>query len=161
MEAQLAACKTYVDGQGGTVLSHYQDIASGGDDTRPGLSAAVALCRLHKKKGAVLVVSAMDRLSRDVAFTAATMKQVRVIAAEAPLDPVMVQQLKAVLAEDMRRVIREKTRLAMQAGKARGMKFGSAREGAWAGIEEKRIAGLVKARAKLATMRAQAKGGVA
>lgn len=159
MEAQAIACNSYVRGQGGTVLAHFQDVASGGDDNRPGLAAAIAMCRLHKKKGSVLVVSAMDRLSRDVAFTAATMKRVRVVAAESPMDPVMVQQLKAVLAEDMRRVIREKTRLAMQAGKARGMKFGSAREGAWVGIEDKRLAGLVKARAKLAAMRAMAKDG--
>ncbi len=139
LEAQLHACLQHVQGQAGTVLSTFQDIASGGDDTRPGLAQALAMCR--KVKGAVLLVAMLDRVSRDTAMTATMMKRVTIVSADAPGDGPLVQHIKAAVSEQMRRDIQIKTTLALAAAKRRGVLLGSARPGHWDGREDRRRAG--------------------
>ena len=57
------------------IVGEFCDVQSGKDDDRPQLAAALELA---KRTGAQLLVAKLDRLSRDVAFIASTMKQVEV-----------------------------------------------------------------------------------
>jgi DNA invertase Pin-like site-specific DNA recombinase len=93
-------------------------------DRRPQLAAALAVARA--KRCAVLV-SKLDRLSRDVAFISGLMAQrVPFIVAElgADADPFMLH-LYAALAEKERRLIGERTRAALAAKKAAGAALGN------------------------------------
>src|SRR5438045_1757541 len=88
-------------------------------DRRAQLAAALAAAR--SAKGCVLV-SKLDRLSRDVAFVAGLMAQrVPFIVAELgrDADPFMLH-LYAALAEKERRLISERTKAALAIRKARG-----------------------------------------
>jgi DNA invertase Pin-like site-specific DNA recombinase len=68
LEAQKAAVKQYLDGGKWSLLAEFEEIESGkGDQHRPKLREALRECRLT---GATLIVSRLDRLSRDVEFLA-------------------------------------------------------------------------------------------
>jgi DNA invertase Pin-like site-specific DNA recombinase len=93
-------------------------------DRRPQLAAALAAARKEKCS---IVVSKLDRLSRDVAFVSGLMAQrVPFIVAELgrDADPFMLH-LYAALAEKERRLISERTTAALQAKKAGGAKLGN------------------------------------
>jgi DNA invertase Pin-like site-specific DNA recombinase len=80
-----------------------------------------------KKAKCSIVVSKLDRLSRDVAFVSGLMAQrVPFIVAELgrDADPFMLH-LYAALAEKERRLISERTSAALQAKKASGAKLGN------------------------------------
>jgi DNA invertase Pin-like site-specific DNA recombinase len=88
------------------------------------LAAALAAARKAKCS---IVVSKLDRLSRDVAFVAGLMAQrVPFMVAELgrDADPFMLH-LYAALAEKERRLIAERTRAALQAKKAAGARLGN------------------------------------
>jgi DNA invertase Pin-like site-specific DNA recombinase len=91
---------------------------------RPRLAAALAAAKASKCS---IVVSKLDRLSRDVAFVAGLMAQrVPFIVAELgrDADPFMLH-LYAALAEKERRLISDRTRAALAAKKAAGAKLGN------------------------------------
>jgi DNA invertase Pin-like site-specific DNA recombinase len=93
-------------------------------DRRPQLAAALAAARAGK---CPVLVSKLDRLSRDVAFIAGLMAQrVPFIVAELGVDadPFMLH-LYAALAEKERRLISERTRSALAAKKAQGAMLGN------------------------------------
>jgi hypothetical protein len=93
-------------------------------DRRPQLAGALATARAGK---CFVIVSKLDRLSRDVAFVAGLMAQrVPFIVAELgrDADPFMLH-LFAALAEKERRLISERTRAALQVKKAAGAKLGN------------------------------------
>jgi hypothetical protein len=71
-----------------------------------------------------VIVSKLDRLSRDVAFVSGLMSQ-RVPSIVAEADPFMLH-LYAALAEKERRLIAERTRTALAAKKAQGVKLNPA-----------------------------------
>ena len=93
-------------------------------DRRPQLAAALGAA---KSKKCPVLVSKLDRLSRDVAFIAGLMAQrVPFIVAElgADADPFMLH-LYAALAEKERRLIAERTRAALAVKKAAGAVLGN------------------------------------
>src|SRR5690242_703750 len=93
-------------------------------DRRPQLAAASAAAKSAKCS---VVVSKLDRLSRDVAFVAGLMAQrVPFIVAELgrDADPFMLH-LYAALAEKERRLISERTKAALAAKKAGGARLGN------------------------------------
>jgi DNA invertase Pin-like site-specific DNA recombinase len=95
-------------------------------DGRPQLAAALATAGSNK---CPVLVSKLDRLSRDVAFIAGLMAQrVPFIVAElgADADPFMLH-LYAALAEKERRLIAERTKAALAAKKAAGAALGNLR----------------------------------
>jgi DNA invertase Pin-like site-specific DNA recombinase len=61
MEAQQASVRTFIGGQGWTLVAEFSDVASGKDDRRPGFQAALARCR---QLGAMLVAARLDRITR-------------------------------------------------------------------------------------------------
>lgn len=151
IESQLAAVRSFVESEQGIIVQEFVEIASGDDDDRPQLAAAL---KLAKRTGAVLVVAKLDRLSRVVAKVAGLIRQgaeLRVV--ECAAASTLELHIRAVVAEEERRMIAARTSAALQAAKARGVKLGSAREGHWAGREERRIAGLRAATAAAAAAR--------
>jgi len=128
IEAQRATVTRFAEAEGLTVIAEYVEVETGKGadalDRRPQLAAALGMAR--SKKCPVLV-SKLDRLSRDVAFIAGLMAQrVPFIVAElgADADPFMLH-LYAALAEKERRLIAEGTRAALAAKKAAGAALGN------------------------------------
>ena len=150
LDAQTAAIHQAAAAQGGIIVREFSEVASGGDDTRPELIAALKLC---KRTGATLIVAKLDRLSRDVELIAGTMKRTALVVAECVGASPMELHLRASFAEEERNKIRTRTREALAALKARGVKLGSARPGHWKGREDRRQAGQRQATEKAAANR--------
>jgi DNA invertase Pin-like site-specific DNA recombinase len=136
IEAQRAAVTRFADAEGTTIIGEYVEAETGkGDDAlerRPQLAAALAAARSAK---CPVVVSKLDRLSRDVAFISGLMAQrVPFIVTElgSDADPFMLH-LYAALAEKERRLISERTKAALAARKAKGGRLGNPRNLAEAG----------------------------
>ena len=128
IEAQRAVIERFAAAEGLTLISEYVEAETGKGadalDRRPQLAAALAAARAAK---CFVLVSKLDRLSRDVAFVAGLMAQrVPFIVAELgrDADPFMLH-LFAALAEKERRLISERTTAALQAKKAAGAKLGN------------------------------------
>ena len=128
IEAQRAAIARFAEAEGLTIIAEYVEAETGKGadalDRRPQLAAALAAAKAAKCS---VVVSKLDRLSRDVAFVAGLMAQrVPFIVAELgrDADPFMLH-LYAALAEKERRLISERTKAALAAKKANGATFGN------------------------------------
>jgi DNA invertase Pin-like site-specific DNA recombinase len=126
IEAQRAAIERFAAAESLTIIEEYAEFETGKGadalDRRPQLAAALAAARKAKCS---IVVSKLDRLSRDVAFVSGLMAQrVPFIVAELGRDAFMLH-LYAALAEKERRLISERTTAALQAKKASGAKLGN------------------------------------
>ena len=127
-EAQRAAVSRFAEAEGLTIVGEYLEAETGKGtdalDRRPQLAAALAAARSAK---CAVLVSKLDRLSRDVAFVSGLMAQrVPFIVAELgrDADPFMLH-LYAALAEKERRLISERTKAALAAKKANGAQLGN------------------------------------
>jgi hypothetical protein len=125
-----------------TIIAEYVEAETGKGadalDRRPQLAAALTAARIAK--GCVLV-SKLDRLSRDVAFVSGLMAQrVPFIVAELgrDADPFMLH-LYAALAEKERSLIAERTKAALAAKKAAGAKLGNRRNLGLAGANGRTV----------------------
>ena len=128
IEAQRAAIERFAAAESLTIIEEYAEFETGKGadalDRRPQLAAALAAARKAKCS---IVVSKLDRLSRDVAFVSGLMAQrVPFIVAELgrDADPFMLH-LYAALAEKERRLISERTTAALQAKRASVAKLGN------------------------------------
>src|SRR5467141_2741356 len=126
IEAQRAAIARFAAAESLLITAEYSEFETGKGadalDRRPQLAAALAAARKAKCS---IVVSKLDRLSRDVAFVAGLMAQrVPFIVAELgrDADPFMLH-LYAALAEKERRLISERTKAALAIRKASGGKL--------------------------------------
>jgi DNA invertase Pin-like site-specific DNA recombinase len=128
LEAQVSACNQYRAGQGVELVRAYQEVESGKRSDRPELAKALAHA---KRAGATLVIAKLDRLARNVLFTARLMESgVDFIACDNPHANKLTIHILAAVAEDEARRISQRTKDALAAYKARGGKLGAAREGA-------------------------------
>src|SRR4030095_624162 len=128
IEAQRAAINRFAEAEGITIIAEFAEAETGKGadalDRRPQLAAALARARAGKCS---VLVSKLDRLSRDVAFVSGLMAQrVPFIVAELgrDADPFMLH-LYAALAENERRLISERTKAALAAKKVQGAKLGN------------------------------------
>ncbi|QXQ08246.1 recombinase family protein [Sphingosinicellaceae bacterium] len=128
MEAQREAIERFAAAEGFEIVEYFNEVETGKGadalDRRPVLTAALAKAR--RLKGPV-IVSKLDRLSRDVAFIAGLMAQrVPFIVSElgADADPFMLH-VYAALAEKERGLISSRTSAALQAKKAAGVQLGN------------------------------------
>jgi DNA invertase Pin-like site-specific DNA recombinase len=131
LEAQQRDINVFLDNFSETpfeIIGEFQDILSGGDDGRPELDKALAICR---KTGAELLVSKLDRLSRKVSFIAGLMddKRLKIRVASMPFADKFQLHIYAALAEQERDFISARTKAALQSAKARGAKLGGLRPG--------------------------------
>jgi DNA invertase Pin-like site-specific DNA recombinase len=134
IEAQRAAVTRFAENL--AIIQEFIEVETGKGadalDRRPQLAAALAKAKSAK---CCVIVSKLDRLSRDVAFVSGMMAQrVPFIVAELgrDADPFMLH-LYAALAEKERRLISERTKAALAAKKAQGAKLGNRRNLAGAG----------------------------
>jgi DNA invertase Pin-like site-specific DNA recombinase len=128
IEAQRTHIASFAAAEGLQIVAEFVEIETGKGadalDRRPQLAAALAAARTAK---CCVVVSKLDRLSRDVAFVSGLMAQrVPFIVAELgrDADPFMLH-LYAALAEKERRLIGERTKAALAAKKANGVRLGN------------------------------------
>ena len=128
IEAQRATVTRFAEAENIQIIAEYVEAETGKGadalDRRPQLAAALAIAKAAK---CCVLVSKLDRLSRDVAFVAGLMAQrVPFIVAELgrDADPFMLH-LYAALAEKERRLISERTKSALAIRKTNGGKLGN------------------------------------
>jgi DNA invertase Pin-like site-specific DNA recombinase len=128
IEAQRATVARFAEAEDLQIIAEFVEAETGKGadalDRRPQLAAALASAKAAK---CCVLVSKLDRLSRDVAFVAGLMAQrVPFIVAELgrDADPFMLH-LYAALAEKERRLISERTKAALAVRKANGGKLGN------------------------------------
>lgn len=128
LQAQLESVAEFCENESIDIEAYYSEIETGKGsdalDKRPELNKALE----HAKKiGATLVVSKLDRLSRDVAFISNLMaKKVPFIVAQLgkDADPFMLH-LYAALSEKERELISTRTKAALKVLKERGVVLGN------------------------------------
>ena len=128
LEAQQQAIASFVRQEGFEVVEWVREVETGkGTDAlqrRPRLAYAL---KQAKRQKAPVLVSKLDRLSRDVAFVAGLMSEgVPFIVTElgSDVDP-FILHLYAALSEKERRLISTRTREALQAMRRRKVKLGN------------------------------------
>jgi DNA invertase Pin-like site-specific DNA recombinase len=128
LEAQQAAIRAFAAREGIEIVRWYGEVETGkGADAltkRPQLAAAL---QAGKAMRSPVLVSKLDRLSRDVHFISGIMaERVEFIVTELgrQADP-FVLHLFAALAEKERSLISERTKAGLAAAKARGAKLGN------------------------------------
>jgi DNA invertase Pin-like site-specific DNA recombinase len=128
LDAQKTAIERFADSEGFAVVGWVQEIKKGKGAAaltrRPKLAEAL---RIARKLKAPVIVSNLDRLSRDVAFISGLMaEKVPFIVTELGADvDLFVLHLYAALSEKERRLISNRTKDALQALKRRGVKLGN------------------------------------
>jgi DNA invertase Pin-like site-specific DNA recombinase len=129
LEAQRAAIESFAKSEGMLVNAWYTDVETGKGsdalDRRPKLAEALQAAKALK---APVIVSKLDRLSRDVHFISGLMAQrVEFIVTELgkQADP-FVLHLFAALAEKERQLISSRTKAGLAAARARNTKLGTA-----------------------------------
>lgn len=128
LDSQFATVQEFCNTENYSVIAHYSEVETGSGkdalDKRPILAKAL---QHAKKEGAVLMVSKLDRLGRNVSFISALMEQ-RVAFIVTQLgkdaDPFMLH-LYAALSEKERNLISERTKAALKVLKDGGAKLGN------------------------------------
>lgn len=134
IEGQIADVKRFIGYD--ELIAEFTEIESGGNNKRPRLEEAISLC---KKKGAILVIARLDRLSRDVMFIEGLKRQgIRFVCCDMPDANELVIGIMAQMAQYERNLISERIKKSLQAKKARGDKWGGATPEHCAKMREKR-----------------------
>jgi DNA invertase Pin-like site-specific DNA recombinase len=149
--AQRAAVVRWLDGGPWTLLAEFVEVESGkSDKNRPQLAAALAACRIRK---ATLVISRLDRLSRDAHFLLGLEKAgVDFIAVDMPHANRLTIGIMAMVADEERRAISARTKAALAAARERGVALGG-----WRGSipsDEARMASTAALKARAAAFAA-------
>ena len=122
LEAQTASVRDYVANQG-ELICEYTEVESGKRNDRPELTKALAHAR---RIGGTLIIAKLDRLARNVAFTATLMESgTNFVAVDNPNANSLTIHILAAVAEDEARRISARTKAALSAYKARGGKLGA------------------------------------
>jgi DNA invertase Pin-like site-specific DNA recombinase len=123
LEAQKQAIVSFMSGGRGKLLKEYLEVESGKNNNRPTLLEALEAC---KRTGATLLIAKLDRLSRNVAFTANLMESgVEFVACDFPTANRLTIHIMAAVAEHEREMISKRTREALKAAKSRGVILGN------------------------------------
>jgi len=122
IQAQQNAVEYFT--KSGRVLEAFTEVETGKTSNRPELAKAL---QMAKETGATLVVAKLDRLARNVLFTAQLMESgVDFIACDMPNANRMTIQMMAVFAEQEARMISQRTTAALSVAKKNGVKIGAA-----------------------------------
>jgi DNA invertase Pin-like site-specific DNA recombinase len=131
LDAQFEACKRLADYEGLEIIGAYTEVVSGKIDPmeRPIFTTAI---NEAIKSGAKLLISKVDRLSRDIYHTSSFINGYmikncpKLIIAETPNASDFEINLRASLAQEERRLISERTKAALAIKKAQGAELGKA-----------------------------------
>jgi DNA invertase Pin-like site-specific DNA recombinase len=116
LEAQRQAVADYLNGGRWKLVGEFTEVESGkrGVD-RPVLDQALAACRVHR---ATLVIAKLDRLARNVEFTAKLMNSdIEFVAVDFPQANRLTIHILAAVAEHEREAISTRTKDALAAAK--------------------------------------------
>ena len=121
IEAQKRTVELFC--KNGKIIHCYTEIESGKNNKRVKLSAAINEC---KQTGATLVISKLDRLSRNLAFVTSLMEsQIKFQACDMPTANELTIAIFAAIAQNEVKLISERTKSALQSLKLRGVKLGN------------------------------------
>jgi DNA invertase Pin-like site-specific DNA recombinase len=144
--------RDYLNGGRWQLVEEIVEIESGKRDDRPQLARALDLCRAWR---ATLVIAKLDRLARNVEFTARLMNSgVEFVAADFPQANRLTIHILAAMAEHEREMISTRTKAALTAAKSRGVSLGGDRSGLDDRARRAGNAGSAKVRGKRAAERA-------
>jgi DNA invertase Pin-like site-specific DNA recombinase len=123
LEAQRKAVLDYLNGGAWELLEEFVEIESGKSHrNRLGLMKALDACRRY---GAKLIISRLDRLSREPVFLLSLRDAgVDFTAVDLPNANRMTVGVMALVAEQEREAISQRTKAALAAARARGVKLG-------------------------------------
>lgn len=124
LDAQRYAIKSFCSRESYEVVASFQDIDSGGNDDRRGLTEAIELA---KSKSIPIIVSKLCRLSREVFFIAKLMKHnVPFIVVELGQEvPPFMLHIIASLNQEQRRQVSINTKNALRQAKRNGVRLGT------------------------------------
>jgi DNA invertase Pin-like site-specific DNA recombinase len=127
LEAQQNAVRDYLNGGRWQLVEEIVEVESGKSDDRPQLAHALDLCRAWR---ATLIIAKLDRLARNVEFTARLMNSgVEFVAVDFPQANRLTIHILAAMAEHEREMISVRTKAALAAAKKRGVRLGGDRGG--------------------------------
>ena len=126
LRAQRAAVEAWLNGGSWTLIEEIVEIESGKrDKNRPALQKALDTCKRFKAK---LIISRLDRLSRDPVFLLSLRDAgVEFVALDMPNANRLTVGIMALVAEQELTHLRERTRLALGEKKKQGVKLGNPR----------------------------------
>lgn len=125
LEAQRSTIRAFAGSS--PIIAEFEEVESGTRSDRPELAKALGFA---KKQRAVLVVAALSRLGRSVAFVASLIESgVPFVVADMPNADKFRLHIEASIDEEERDRISERTRKAMAEKRARGAVFGGYRGG--------------------------------
>lgn len=123
LEAQRKAVMDYLNGGNWTLVADFTEVETGRRGDRPELQKALERCRLT---GATLVISRLDRLSRNASFLLNLQDAgVDFVAVDLPSANRFTVGIMALVAEEEARLISSRTIVALAAAKARGVRLGN------------------------------------
>lgn len=121
IEAQRSIVNQFA--KNGNIVSEFVEVESGTKNDRPQLDLAIEEC---KRYGAVLLVAKLDRLYRNVLFTAQLMQsKVEFIACDVPFASPLTIHILAAIAEWEASRIADRTKSALAELKKRGKTLGT------------------------------------
>lgn len=125
LDAQRYAVDSFLAGGNGQVLSEYVEVESGRRKDRRELRRAIDHARVTRSK---LIIAKLDRLARNVSFTAALMDSgVEFVCCDMPQANRFTIHILAALAEMEAEMISARTKAALSEAKRRGVKLGNPR----------------------------------
>lgn len=125
LEAQQETVKRYIEKMGGELLEEFTEIESGTKNDRPQLHRALNLAR---RRGSILIIAKLDRLSRNHLFISQLMEsKVEFVACDIPEANTFTIHIFSALAQQERELISTRTKQALQAKKAQGVTLGTPR----------------------------------
>ena len=144
LEAQRAAVETWLNGGDWELVEEVVEVESGKSHrNRPGLIKALEACRRY---GAKLIISRLDRLSRDPVFLLSLRDAgIDFVAVDMPNANRMTVGVMALVAEQEREAISTRTKAALAAARARGVKLGNPRPET-AGFHDRSVASIAGAK---------------
>ncbi len=123
LDAQEASVYSYLLNMSGDVIGSFKDIESGKNNQRSGLADALRRCRLT---GATLLISTLDRLSRDKEFLSSIIdSKVALTCADMPEASQTELHNEAAFIVRETKLIGARIKAALAAAKARGVKLGN------------------------------------
>ena len=124
LEAQKHVMDSFVTSRNGITIALFQEHESGKKNNRNELIKAIEFA---KEKKAILLVSKLDRLSRDVLFIFRIKADLEFIVASNPEMGTMMLSVLAGFAQAERELISERTKAGMKIAKLKGKNIGGKR----------------------------------
>lgn len=122
LAAQRASVHAFAKADGYRVEQEFTEVESGYNSRRPVLQRALEICA---RSNATLLIARLDRLARNVYFTAKLLKsKVEFIAIDNPHATKLIIHVMAAVAEEEHDLNSKRTKAALQVAKERGVVLG-------------------------------------